>query len=129
MTAPHDPLPTPPREPIRYDTKVNVTCAEPDCTNPLPATGTGRPARFCSPACRVRAHRTRQRDQRELLSVEVDRGSTSSKSRPPDQTWIVKIRCGQRSAIVAIGLRLHAAMSLAEHIADVVGTPPPTRPS
>jgi hypothetical protein len=42
---------------------------------------------------------------------------------------MVRIRCGQRSVIVAIGLRLHAAISLAEQIAEVLGAPTPTRPS
>jgi hypothetical protein len=42
---------------------------------------------------------------------------------------MVRIRRGQRSVIVAIGLRLHAAVSLAEQIAEVLGAPAPARPS
>jgi hypothetical protein len=42
---------------------------------------------------------------------------------------MVRIRSGQRSVIVAIGLRLHAAISLAEQIAEVLDAPTPTRPS
>jgi hypothetical protein len=42
---------------------------------------------------------------------------------------MVKIRCGNRSVIVAIGLRIHAATSLAEQIAEVLGASTPSRPS
>ncbi|MFD0001769.1 XF1762 family protein [Streptomyces sp. NPDC127178] len=34
-------------------------CSE--CPNPVPAAATGRPPRYCSPACRQRAYRRRQR--------------------------------------------------------------------
>jgi hypothetical protein len=35
------------------------------CQTPLPVTGSGRPARWCSDACRVAAHRARQ-NQRSI---------------------------------------------------------------
>lgn len=38
------------------------TCAGPGCTFPVPQPATGRPARYCSPACRGRAHGQRRRD-------------------------------------------------------------------
>jgi hypothetical protein len=41
---------------------------------------------------------------------------------------MVRIRCGQRSVIVAIGLRLHAAVSLAEQIAEILGAPASSTP-
>ncbi|MET9492197.1 helix-turn-helix domain-containing protein [Nocardia sp. NPDC006630] len=37
----------------------NVTALCPVCATPLRPTGTGRPARYCSPACRQKAHRRR----------------------------------------------------------------------
>ncbi|WP_067574790.1 TetR/AcrR family transcriptional regulator [Nocardia acidivorans] len=39
----------------------NETCARPCpvCATPVHPTGTGRPARYCSPACRQKAHRRR----------------------------------------------------------------------
>ncbi|MFE3194569.1 TetR/AcrR family transcriptional regulator [Nocardia sp. NPDC059240] len=36
----------------------------PICTAPIHATGTGRPARYCSPACRQKAHRRRHQGVR-----------------------------------------------------------------
>lgn len=132
MTARRDLPPTSPEPnqgPFRYDTKAETICAAPDCSETVAASGTGRPARFCSPACRARAHRARQRDEHQPVTVEIDFGSASSRGRTPDRAWMVKIRCGPRSVIVAIGLRLHAAISLAEQIAEVLGAPTPQRPS
>jgi hypothetical protein len=122
--APDTPLPP---SPFRYDTKPEPErCAGPDCTETLTVTGTGRPARYCSPACRLRAHRARRRDQQRPTTIEIDLGSASSRGRPADQAWMVRIRRGDRSVIVAIGLRRHAAISLAEQIADVLDAPTPT---
>ncbi len=129
MTTPRDTAPTPAQGSFRYDTKHQPTCAAPDCNETLPPSSTGRPARFCSAACRLRAHRARQRNQPQPLNVEIDFGSASSRGRSPDQAWMVRIRRGPRSVIVAIGLRLHAATSLAEQIAEVLDAPPPTRPT
>jgi hypothetical protein len=119
----------PSRGSFRNDTKPEVICAGPDCNQAMAASVTGRPARFCSSACRVRAHRARQRGETQPVTVEVDFGSASSRGRPPDRAWMVRISRGQRSVIVAIGLRLHAAITLAEQIAEVLGAPTPTRPS
>jgi len=129
MTARAGPPATTPRGTFRYDTKAEVICAGPDCTEAVLASGIGRPARFCSSACRLRAHRARQQGERQPVTVEVDFGSASSRGRSPDRAWMVRIRRGQRSVIVSIGLRLHAAISLAEQIADVLGAPTPSRPS
>ncbi|MDQ6836854.1 MAG: hypothetical protein M3137_00560 [Actinomycetota bacterium] len=54
------------------------------------------------------------------LTVEVDTGSASSWGRPPDQTWLVRLRRADRSLIVAIGLSRTAADHLAERIAELV---------
>jgi hypothetical protein len=86
----------------------------------LPRAETGRPARFCSPACRVRSHRAATKDKAQPISVEVDLGSASSRGRPIERAWLVRLRRGQRSVIVAIGLRRAAADRLAEEIADLV---------
>lgn len=42
-----------PAGPMRNET----CCQAPRCGNPIPKASTGRPRRFCSPACRARAHR------------------------------------------------------------------------
>ncbi len=80
---------------------------------------------FCSAACRVRAHRTRQRDAYEPVSVEVDMGSATSRGRPSERAWMVRLRRGQRSVIVAVGLRRPAAERLAGQIADLLDTGQP----
>jgi hypothetical protein len=90
-------------------------CTAPGCTNPLPAPGPGRPACFCSQACRARAWRSRQ-CQRGALVAEVDMGSTSSKGRRGGQIWMVRLRRDNKSVIVAIGLSRTCAEALAEEI-------------
>ena len=108
---------------LRDDRGVEATCAGPGCEQPLPRAATGRPPRFCSSACRVRSHRA-SRAQLEPLSVEVDFGSTSSRGRPPERAWMVRLRRGQRSVIVSIGLRRSAADRLAGQIADLLDNHP-----
>ena len=74
--------------------------------------------------------------------VEVDYGSASTRGRPPDQAWLIRLRCGDRAVIITIGLRRPAAEHLADHIIEVLGphantppaasapsnTPPPSTP-
>ena len=57
-------------------------------------------------------------------TVEVDHGSASSRGRPPERTWLVRLRRADRSVVVAIGLSQTAANHLAERITDVID---PTR--
>lgn len=95
------------------------TCQAPGCTNAVQPRGTGRPARFCSTACRVRAHRGRQ-GAKGYLSVEVDMGSATSRGRPPERAWLVRVRRGERSVIVAYGLRRPAADRLVEQLTDLL---------
>jgi hypothetical protein len=102
-----------------------VICAAPGCTEPVARAATGRPAVFCSGACRVRAHRARQRDAAEPVSVEVDMGSATSRGRPAERAWMVRLRRGQSSVIVAVGLRRPAAERLAGQIADLLDTGQP----
>ena len=100
---------------LRYDTRM-VTCAAQGCTNTITQHAVGRPARYCSTACRVRDHRHRQRAAAAPITVEVDMGSASSRGRPPERAWLVRIRRADRSVIVAIGLRRHAADRLAAQL-------------
>jgi hypothetical protein len=55
------------------------------------------------------------------IDVEVDYGSASSRGRPPDQAWLIRLRCGHRAVIVTIGLGRVAAEHLADHIVEVLG--------
>jgi hypothetical protein len=107
--------------PLRHATTPGTTCAALGCGQAVARAVTGRPARFCSQACRARAHRASQRDKAEPVSVKVDMGSASSRGRPIDQAWMVRLRRGRRSVIVAIGLRRPAADRLALQVADLLG--------
>jgi hypothetical protein len=95
-------------------------CAAPDCTNPLPPRGKGRPARYCSPACRARTHRHRQPGK---IIAEVDQGSSTSRGRPAERRWLVRLRRDQHYVIVAWGLTEHAAHHLAEAITTTILEP------
>jgi hypothetical protein len=53
--------------------------------------------------------------------VEVDYGSASTRGRPPDQAWLIRLRCDDRAVIVTIGLHRPAAEHLADHITEVLG--------
>ncbi|MGH7698100.1 MAG: hypothetical protein ACRENV_05420 [Candidatus Dormibacteria bacterium] len=59
------------------------------------------------------------------VTVEVDFGSASSRGRPPERSWMIRLRRGERSVIVAIGLRRSGADRLAAQIADLLGAPSP----
>lgn len=110
---------------LRYDTRV-TTCAGPGCANAIDPQPTGRPARYCSTACRVRDYRQRQRLAAAPIAIEVDMGSATSRGRVPEHAWLVRIRRGDRSVIIAAGLRRGAADRLAEQLADLLtDTPQP----
>jgi hypothetical protein len=108
-----------PRISSRHENTAGPTCAAPGCTNLLPEPGLGRPAQFCSQACRQRAWRTHQR-QRGTLVAEVDMGSTSSKGRTQGRIWLVRLRRNNEKVIVAIGLHRAAADALADHINELL---------
>lgn len=50
----------PPIDVLRNEIRNEILCEAIGCGRPFPLrTGPGRPARYCSPACRLRAHRRR----------------------------------------------------------------------
>ena len=53
-------------------------------------------------------------------TAEVDTGSASSRGRPPERIWMVRLRRGDNSVIVAIGLHRFAAERLAARINEVL---------
>ena len=108
------------RVPLRNETQVPDRCAAPGCDVVLEPRGTGRPARFCSAACRVRSHRDERRGACVPVVVEVDMGSASSRGRRPDQSWLIRLRRGEQSVIVAIGLSRTGAERRAEQIAALL---------
>ncbi len=105
---------------LRNETLPAACCAEPGCINPLSQHDTGRPAIFCSAACRSRAHRRRHRHR--AVSVEVQLGSTSSKNQTQGRVWMVCLRHGNDSLIVAIGMSRRDAERLAERMTDMVSS-------
>jgi hypothetical protein len=110
MTKGHDSL---------RNEKAAVTCGRPGCSEPVPKRATGRPALYCSAACRVSAHRQRQQS-RGPVTVEIDLGSASSRGRSPDRSWLVRLRRGEDSVIVTIGLSRPTAESLAEQLGELL---------
>jgi len=54
------------------------------------------------------------------LTVEIDIGSASTRGRPPDHHWMIRLRRGDKSVIVNVGLTRIAAEHLADHIAEIV---------
>jgi hypothetical protein len=58
------------------------------------------------------------------LTVEIDTGSASSRGRPPDRIWLVRLSRGDRSVVVTVGLSRTAAQHLADHIAEIVQAEP-----
>jgi hypothetical protein len=49
-------------------------------------------------------------------------GSATSRGRLPERAWMVRLRRGSRSVIVATGLRRQAAERLADQIAELLDT-------
>ena len=105
----------------RDETLGGSRCAAPGCANALVERDSGRPARFCSPACRSRAHRSRTRHN-EAFFAEVQLGSTSSKGRTHGRVWMVCLRRGSDSLIVATGLARQAADRLAQRMTEMIGS-------
>ena len=68
---------------------------------------------------------------KSAISIEVDVGSASSRGRTPDQAWLVRLRNADRTVIIAIGLRRHAADRLALQIDNLLNptNPTPANPS
>lgn len=107
---------------LRYDNKRTTklaTCDGPGCTSTVEPRDVGRPARFCSTACRVRAHRHRRAAEGTVIA-ETDMGSATSRNRSPERAWLVRLRRGERSVIVAHGLRRSAAERLVEQLSDLL---------
>ena len=107
---------------LRNETPATVAmCAAPDCENPITPAVTGRPARYCSPACRAAAHRHRHNTPPAV--AEVTMGSASSRGRNPDNAWIVQLHRGTHNIVIAIGLRRPDADRLAQQINDLLANP------
>ena len=57
------------------------------------------------------------------LTVEIDTGSSSSRGRRAELTWLIRLRRGHRSVITTIGLSRTSAEHLAQQITDLLVEP------
>ena len=80
------------------------TCAATGCTNPVPRTSRqGRPAIYCSPACRPPRR----------LTVEITHPDTTPDGRAVERVWTVRLRRGRRTVTIAENLGWPSASALA----------------
>lgn len=96
-------------------------CASSGCENPLPIRGRGRPAIYCSPACRP------AKTGGTHLVVEVCHPESSLDGRPPGRVWTVSLRRGERFVLIAENLGWPSANALARQLEDLVGPAPRQR--
>jgi hypothetical protein len=99
-----------------------ATCAAPGCDQPVSRTNrTGRPAIYCSPACRRSHNRT---PRRAGVIVEVEHPDISPDGRPADRVWTVQLRRGEHRVIIADDLGWPTANSLARQLDDLLNPTP-----
>ncbi len=95
-------------------TAAAVVCAAHGCVNPVPRNaGPGRPAVYCSPACRP------NHPQPKIL-VEVDHPETSPDGRPVERVWTVRLRRGQDVVVIANDLGWPSAHALVGALGDIL---------
>lgn len=94
-------------------------CAAPGCDNPVVRRHgkPGRPAIYCSPACRP--SRVGRRGQ---LSIEVDQQEDAGDSDGPHpgRAWVVLLRRGPRTVIVGRDLGRFSATALAAELRQLL---------
>jgi hypothetical protein len=95
-------------------TPAPTGCNAPGCTNPVTRrTGPGRPAIYCSPACRTSP-------RRPGVLVEVDHPDISPDGRPVRRVWSVRLRRGQHVVVIANDLGWPSAQALAGALNDLL---------
>ncbi|HVC13223.1 MAG TPA: hypothetical protein VND62_00010 [Acidimicrobiales bacterium] len=112
-------MPRPPERAVSSRDESVASCAAPGCRELLSEQRTGRPARYCSDACRSRAYREHRR-ARGPVTVEADIGSASSRGRRPEDAWLVRLRRDNKTVVVTIGLHKAQAEHLAEQITEIL---------
>ncbi|HVA75058.1 MAG TPA: hypothetical protein VNF71_10910 [Acidimicrobiales bacterium] len=108
-----------------------VTCAAPDCEQPVHRTNrTGRPAIYCTPACRPSRNRTPRQNQ---ITVEVEHPEASPDGRPTERVWAVRLKRGDQIVEIADGLGWPSATALARALDNLLDARPrpaaPGRPT
>jgi hypothetical protein len=97
------------------------TCAAAGCTNPVPATGRpGRPALYCTPACRPSR---KPGNRRRPPALTVDLVDTNNDTDPPGRnphSWAVRLRRGPATVTVADHLGRFTATALAGDLQHLI---------
>lgn len=57
------------------------------------------------------------------VTVEIDIGSASTRGRPPDRVWLLRLRRGDEQVITTIGLSRISAEHLAERVTNLLADP------
>lgn len=96
-----------------------VVCAAPGCDELVTRhQARGRPAIYCSPSCRPAA---RGRAGVRVV-VEVDHEPTPDNERPTGRVWLVRMRRGMRSVVIAAELGRPSADHLAAQLNELLDT-------
>jgi hypothetical protein len=95
-----------------------LVCAAPGCDEPVHRGGPGRPAIYCSPQCRPAARGRAG----VCVVVEVDHEPTPDNERPAGRVWLVRMRRGQRSVVIAAELGRPSADHLAGQLNELLAT-------
>jgi hypothetical protein len=92
---------------------MSPVCAAPSCANPVVRRPgqTGRPAIYCSPACRPSY-------RRPALTVDVDHDP--SEGSQPGRDWVVRLRRGPHAVILRQGLGRFSATALATELRSLL---------
>jgi hypothetical protein len=97
---------------------MTITCAQPNCDNPVSRNPRGRPALYCSPQCRPSSARSSRVGGR--ITVEVEHPETCLDGRPPERVWTVQLRRGRTVVVIADALGWPSANALAGELTDML---------
>ena len=96
-----------------------IECAAPGCDEAVVrTTNRGRPQIYCSPACRPAG---RGRTGVHVI-VEVDHEPTPDNERPSGRVWLVRLRRGTQSVVIAVELGRPSADFLAGQLNELLAT-------
>lgn len=88
-------------------------CAAPHCDTPLTPNPRGRPAIYCSPACRPSG-------RRPAITVDITHPDISPDGRPAQRVWTVTLRRGSTTVVIATDLGWPSAIALATAMATAL---------
>jgi hypothetical protein len=97
-----------------------LTCARPDCTNPVirRPRQNGRPPIYCSPACRPSRQNHPTRGQISVHTAQTD--DDTADNPHPSRSWTVTLRRGHRTVTISQNLGRFAATALANDLQQLI---------